>query len=548
MVRRVLSILLIFPVVAGFSPQATERVDLDAIAKIRDEGLNRSQVMDTVFWLSDRYGPRLTGSPEFEEAGEWAVSRLRSWGVANVRKERFASGRGWSLVNFHATMLEPRVMPIIGMPKAWTPGIGGTTTAEVVRPVIGTPLDAEKYRGTLRGKIVLLQPARAVRMLEYGDGTVLRYTDQNNRWLDEAMTPAPNPRSTPDVPCRAATPPAAGTFNLGAFYRSEGVLAVFDRGPNADVQPGGSNLSWIQQVTDGGTVFVADGACPLTDPVLTLPQVTLAVEHYNRMVRLLDQNVPVKVELNIQTRFTEETRPNSFNIVGEIPGTDLAREVVLIGAHFDSWHGGTGATDNAAGSAAMMEVLRILKTTGLQPRRTIRIGLWGNEEGGLFGSTTYAREHLGTLQAPLPELARMAAYFNLDNGTGPIRGIWTQNNPGVPPIFAAWAAPLKDLGVEIISPRGVVSTDHDSFERLGVPAFQFVQERYEYNSRTHHSTMDVYDRVQPNDLKQSATVAAVFAWHAATRDAMLPRRPATPAPSRGTGPGEPVGPAAASAR
>ena len=537
MFRRLLCFALVAPLIAGFSPQTIERIDSAAIARIRDEGLNRSQVMDTVFWLSDRYGPRLTGSPEFEEAGDWAIERLRSWGVSNVRKERFSSGRGWSLVNFHATMTAPRVMPIIGMPRAWTPGIGNTTTAEVVRPIIATAADAEKYRGTLRGKIVLLQPARAVRMLESGDGMVLRYTDQNGRWLSEAMTPAPNPRPEPAVPCQPAAAPApSAPFNLDAFYRSEGVLAVFDRGPATDMQSAGSNLSWMQQMTDGGTLFVMGGACPFTDPALTLPRVTLAVEHYNRMVRLLERSVPVKVELNIQARFTEETRPNSFNIVGEIPGTDLAQQIVLIGAHFDSWHGGTGATDNAAGSAAMMEVLRILRATGLQPRRTIRIALWGNEEGGLFGSTTYAREHLGTMQAPSPELTRTVAYFNLDNGTGPVRGIWTQNNAAVAPIFAAWAAPLKDLGVEIISPRGVVGTDHDSFDRLGVPAFQFVQERYEYNSRTHHSTMDVYDRVQPNDVKQTATVAAVFAWQAATRDAPLPRRPLQAEPAPATAP------------
>ncbi len=267
-------------------------------------------------------------------------------------------------------------------------------------------------------------------------------------------------------------------------------------------------------------------------PDANLPQVTLAVEHYNRMVRLLEHNVPVKVELNIETKFREETQPGGFNVIGEIRGTDKADEVVLIGAHFDSWQGATGATDNAAGSAAMMEVLRILNATGLKPRRTVRIGLWGAEENGLIGSRFYAREHLGAppaagqsgIQDPKPELNKTSAYFNLDNGTGRIRGIWMQGNTAVRPIFEEWIKPLKDLGVEILGPRSVSQTDHTNFDALGIPAFQFIQERYEYNSRTHHSNMDFYDRVQPEDMKQMATVAAVFVWQTANRAELLPRK------------------------
>jgi hypothetical protein len=528
MPRRWLWLLPVVFLVSAFAPQATEPVDRAAIAKIRDEGLNRSQVMDTIFWLADRYGPRLAGSPELEEAGDWAVGRLQAWGVTGVRKERFASGRGWSLLNFHATMTAPRVMPIIGMPKAWTPGTSGTIVADVVRPVITTEADAARWRGRLRGRIVLTQPARAVRMLEYGDGTVVRYADKNGRWLDEAMTPQARPPNEEDQAPPAPTPrasPRAPRFDLMQFYRTEGVVALFDRGPSTDLASGGSDLSWVQQHPDAGTIFVDDFASSAADPATTLPQVRLAVEHYNRMVRLLDHGIPVTVELDVQARFVEETaaHPNSFNVIGEIRGTDKADEIVLIGAHLDSWHGGTGATDNAAGAAEMMEVLRIFKAAGLRPRRTVRIGLWGDEEGGLHGSAAYAAAHLGTRDAPRPELAKMAAYFNLDNGTGPIRGIWMEGHAGVQPIFAAWSAPLRDLGVTMLSPRSVPSTDHVSFRDLGVPAFQFVQERYEYNSRTHHSTMDVYDRIQPDAVKQAATVAAVFAWQAATRDAPLPR-------------------------
>jgi carboxypeptidase Q len=263
-----------------------------------------------------------------------------------------------------------------------------------------------------------------------------------------------------------------------------------------------------------------------------LPTVTLAVEHYNRMVRILDKGIPVKVEINLQTAFHEETTPNGFNVIAELPGVDpvLKDEVVLIGAHFDSVAAGTGATDNAAGSAAMMEAMRILTAVGIKPRRTIRIGLWGGEEEGLLGSRAYVREHLAdvsTMQLKLAH-AQLSAYFNSDNGTGRIRGVWLQGNLATQPIFEQWIAVLKDLGVIALGPRSVVSTDHVSFDAAGIPAFQFMVERLEYNSRTHHSNMDVYDRVQADDMVQQATVAAVFAYIAAMRDERLPRKPLPP--------------------
>lgn len=314
---------------------------------------------------------------------------------------------------------------------------------------------------------------------------------------------------------------------MNEFYQSEGVVALLDRGANSDTSAGGSDLSWQTQRVDGGTIFLGAGGSRVAGEAgQGLPQVTVAVEHYNRMVRLLDAQVPVKMELNIDVTFHPETpeRQNGFNVIGELPGTDLANEIVLIGAHFDSWHGATGATDNGTGSAAMMEVLRIIKAAGLKPRRTIRIALWGAEEQGLLGSRAYAEKYLGTPENPGPEQAGHSAYFNIDNGTGKIRGIWMQSNPHVAPIFGAWIAPLKDLGVEILGPRSVTSTDHTNIDRTGVPGFQFVQERLEYNSRTHHSNMDFYDRVQVEDMKQMATVTAVFAYQAAMRDEKLPRK------------------------
>jgi len=320
-----------------------------------------------------------------------------------------------------------------------------------------------------------------------------------------------------------------GQQQIQELYRTEGVVAVLDRGSDSDMSAGGSDLSWSAQRTDGGTVFVQSGGTRDSTAGSGIPTVTLAVEHYNRMVRLLDHNVPVRMELEIRTRFHDETAPRAANIIAEIPGTDpqLKDEIVLIGAHFDSWQGGTGATDNAAGSSAMMEAMRILTAVGARPRRTIRIGLWAAEEQGLLGSREYARQHIGdvaTMQMK-PGHGKHSAYYNIDNGTGKIRGIWMQGNAAVQPVFAAFIAPLKDLGVEILSPRSVESTDHTAFDALGIPAFQFVQERYEYAARTHHSTMDVYDRIQPDDMKQMATVVAVMAYLTAQRDERLPRKP-----------------------
>jgi carboxypeptidase Q len=286
----------------------------------------------------------------------------------------------------------------------------------------------------------------------------------------------------------------------------------------------------MAQRTDGGTIFVQSGGPRDQNAGKVPPQVVLAVEHYNRMIRILEKGVPVKVELNIQAQFHDETSPNGFNLIAEIPGTDLKDEVVMIGAHFDSHHSATGATDNAAGSAAMMEAMRILKTIGVKPRRTIRIGLWGGEEQGLLGSRAYVKEHFAdplALQQTgqlKPGHEKLSCYFNIDNGTGRIRGVWSQNNLAVTKIFEQWAEPLRDLGVTIISPRSVSQTDHLAFDAVGLPGFQFVQERLEYNSRTHHSNMDTVDHVQRDDMVQMATVVAVFAYNAAMRNEKLPRK------------------------
>ena len=517
-----LSLLVAVP---GAQPTA-EKLDLAMIAKIRDEGLTRSQVMDHISWLSDVYGPRLTGGPGIRQAADWTLKKFAEWGLANPHLETFPFGKGWSLVRFSAHLVEPQVEPLIGFPGSWTPGTNGTVIADVVRGRIENEADLEKYRGTLKGKIVLTQPARAVRMLE--GPFVLRMTDKD---FEEAATvPAGRAGGAGRGGRGAGGRGGAVTFQqkLQDFYKAEGVVALFNRGSDSDTSAGGSDLSWRQQRPDGGTIFPTGSGSRGADAGTGLPTVTLAVEHYNRLVRILDKGVPARVELNVQTRFHDEATGNGFNIVAEMPGSDpvLKDEVVLIGAHFDSVAAGTGATDNATGSAAMMEALRILEAVGARPRRTIRIGLWGGEEQGLMGSRAYVREHYGdpATMALKPAHEKLSAYFNSDNGTGRVRGIWLQSNPSVEPIFRQWMKPLEDLGVFAVGPRSVASTDHVSFDAVGLPAFQFMVDRLEYNSRTHHSNMDTFDRVQADDMIQQATVIAVFAYNAAMRDERLPRK------------------------
>ena len=490
------------------------------LAAIKDEGLRRSEAMEMVSWLSDVYGPRLTGTPAIEDAGGWAMERLRRLGVENVRTERFAFGKGWTLERFHAHMVEPQVMPLIGYPRSWSSSTDGVVTAEVVRVAIRSAADIERYRGTLGGKIVLPQPVRDVHMLERE--LTLRMSDE---LLEEA---ARLPVPPVEAPRRRSEGPSLAD-QVRAFYLEEGVVALLDRGSDATLVaggPGGSNLDWPTQRVDGGTVFVGRGGPRDDEAGNVVPSATIAVEHYNRMLRILEKDVPVRVEINIQTRFHDEVRPNAFNILGEIPGTDLAHEVVMLGAHFDSTHASTGATDNASGTAAMMEAMRILLAVDARPRRTIRIALWGAEEQGLLGSREYVKRHLADPETMTlePGHEAVAAYYNIDNGAGRIRGIWLQENHAIGPIFSEWITGLRDLGVTTVGPRSTRGTDHVSFDAVGIPGFQFMQDRLEYNSRTHHSNMDFVDRVQRDDLVQMSTVAAVFAYETAMRDERLPRK------------------------
>lgn len=495
-----------------------EPVDYRMISAIRQEELGNSQALEHVTWLADVYGPRLTGSPNFKDAGDWVMKKFHEWGLSNIHRESFPFGSSWSLARFSAHMTEPRYQPLIGFPKAWSPGTVKAIEAEVVRVDMTSESDFPKYHGKLSGKIVLSQPARKVEMLT---GVIVQ------RWTPELLKEA---ETTPLVGPSDTPPSHAFEDKLQRFFKSEGVVAELDRGADAFMVHGDNQMSWLTERTDGGTIFVTGGGSrekPNGGEVV--PQVTLAVEHYNRMIRLLDRKIPVKVALDISANFypEEPNTPNASNIIAEIPGTDLANEVVLLGAHLDSWQSGTGATDNGAGVAAMMETMRILKAVGAQPRRTIRIALWGGEEEGELGSKAYVQQHLfdRASKSPKPEYENFVAYYNLDNGTGRIRGIWLQENLADSPIFKSWFEYFHDLGVTgTIAPRSVAGSDYQSFDAAGLPSFQFMQDRLEYNSRTHHSNMDVVDRIQSEDLSQMAIVAASFAYNTAMRAEKLPRK------------------------
>ncbi|MEQ1756858.1 MAG: M20/M25/M40 family metallo-hydrolase [Vicinamibacterales bacterium] len=487
----------------------SERVDLDAIGRIKTEGLQRSQVMELVWNLTDVHGPRLTNSPEIRAAATWARERLSSWGLSGVAEEKWGPfGRGWTNEQFAAQVVAPTVSPLIAYPRAWTPGTSGPVTADVVLAVVNNDQDMEKFRGKLAGKIVLIFDAVDVPLPDAARG--LRFTDEELRELQSEPVRGGGARGRGNA---AAGPPPDPNIRLKrmTFYQSEGALAA--------LIPGNGR---------GDRGVVMTGAYELTrqpNSPAVVPQVYVATEQYNRLVRLVERNVAVKVSIDMRNRFTEDTL-DAFNIVAEIRGTDKADEVVMLGAHFDSETAGTGATDNAAGSAAMMEAMRILKATGLRMRRTVRLALWTGEEQGLLGSAAYVAEHFAdvdTMQLK-PAHARLSVYFNMDNGSGAIRGVYTQGNEAVRPVFSAWMEPLRSLGMTTLAIRGVGGTDHASFDRVGLPGFQFVQDRLEYNALSHHTNMDVFERVQAEDMMKNSVIIASFAYQAANREELLPRK------------------------
>jgi len=497
-----------------------ERVDLDAYAKIRAEGSQHSQVMQITSYLTDVYGPRLTGSPNIKAAAQWVTRTMNEWGFANVKLETWGPfGRGWSNEHFQASLVKPYALPLIGYPKAWTPGTKGTISGDVVMGVVNTAADLDQFRGKLRGKFVMAAAMPAVAPQFQAPGS--RYTEQQ---LQTLVNPAPQRggggnRGGNGGGQRGDAPPAPLTAQQRLqFYIDEGVLGVIDTSRGT-----------------GGTVFVQSGGTRgVNDPPAPV-QITLAVEHYGLIARDLEKGIPVTIEANVQNKFYDDDL-NSFNIVGEIPGGDKRDEVVMVGAHFDSWHSGTGATDNAAGSAVMMEAMRILKAAGLPMRRTARIALWTGEEEGLLGSQAYVRDHFAVRQTMelKPEHSKMSVYFNVDNGTGQIRGVYMEGNEAARPVFDAWMQPFRDFGMNTLTMRSTGGTDHGSFNNVGLPGFQFIQDPIEYDSRTHHSNMDMYERVQSKDMMQNAIIVASFVYQAANRDELFPRKPLpSPPPAQG---------------
>jgi hypothetical protein len=511
---------------AGGQAAGQEKIDTAAINRIKEEGFQRSQIMDIMSWLTDVYGPRLTASPITKRAGDWTLSQFNKWGLSNAHYETWGPfGRGWVNDRMVAQVTSPVAFPVIAYPGAWAEPTKGPLSTEVVYVpnTVNTIEGFAPYRGKLKGKIVITAPEPRVNAQMTAPGT--RYTQEQLNALGNPY-PVSSGRQgggrAGQFGGRGGAGQAGGaqaTINLQACLLQEGVAAM--------LTPGGGNST-------GGNVFNGSGRPTVTTPA-PIPTVALTPEHYGRIFRILQKGIPVKMDLDVRsTFFPKDTM--SFNLIAEIPGTDKSDEVVMLGAHFDSWQGGTGATDNAAGSAVMMEAMRILKTLNLPMRRTVRIGLWTGEEQGLLGSRAYVTEHFGTAGALKPEAGKISAYYNVDNGTGAIRGIYVENNPAVAPIFAQFMRPLNSDSITVgtIAPGITTGTDHQSFDRLGIPGFQFIQDAVEYGTRTHHSSQDVYERVQPVDMKHNAVAVAAFVYLTANRDAMLPRKAAAaPNPNAG---------------
>ena len=525
--KRCSRIICSFVLILSLVPAAwcQERVDLETITRIRYEGFHNSKVMELASGLMDSIGERLTGSPNMKRANEWTRDQLTAMGLSNAHLEAWGPfGRGWANQYVNARMTSPDVVPLLVYAKAWTPGTNGVVTGQCIRANLEKKEDFDKYKGKLAGMIVVFGPDAEVKPIT--EAPYKRLSDDDLAKIGEYQIPGERP------PFRYVDVLKRQQFmkDLNQFFADEKVLAVIDHS---------------RGTAGGGTVFVQSGGSYKVGETTTVPQLTMASEHWTRIARLLAQKKDVTVELNVTNTFYDDDLMQ-YDTVAEIPGTDKKDELVMLGAHLDSWHAGTGATDNGAGTVVMMEAVRILKALEIKPRRTIRIGLWSGEEQGLLGSQHYVEQHFGS-RPPMddpgmrgmptlmrreagpvtvkPEQAKVSAYFNVDNGSGKIRGVYLQENQGVAPIFEAWMLPFKDLGMTTLTMRNTGGTDHLSFDAVGIPGFQFIQDPIEYETRTHHSNMDVYDRLQPDDLKQIAVIVASFVYEAAMRDQMLPRKP-----------------------
>ena len=515
---------------------AVENLDLAMYQKIREEGLSHSHIMDYASALTDGIGPRLTGSPNLKKANEWTRDQLAAMGCSNAHLEDWGEfGMGWRQLNSWVRMAAPDAAVFIAQALPWSPSSHGAVSGPAVWVDAKDEKDLEKYKGKLAGKIIFFGPMREVKpvdkaLWERRDDADLKKTAEYPVHVGERE------QFFQEFIRRMEFRQKAGKFF--ADEHAVGIVVPSRDGRNS----GGS----------GGTIF-DDGGSGMgwftykRENAEALPIVVMAIEHYGRVYRLLKANVPVTIEMDIETEFTGD-HEHGFDTIAEIPGTDprLKDEVVMVGGHLDSWASGTGATDNGAGTIVAMEVMRILNALKVQPRRTIRVALWTGEEQGEFGSYGYVKQHFGYVplsEAPdqitlpdflrkpagppviKPEQSKISGYFNVDNGSGKVRGVYLQQNAAISPVFQQWIAPLGDLGVSTITMRDTGGTDHEAFDSVGIPGFQFVQDMLDYGSRTHHSNMDVYERLQPEDLAQAATVEAIFVYNTAMRDQMLPRKP-----------------------
>ncbi len=522
-----LLLLLSLTFLAG-SPGAEEIIDQDVIAKIREEGFQRSQVMDIAFEMTDVLGPRLTGSRDMRRAQEWATARMTSFGLTNVVTEPFGpTVASWDNDYTSIHLIEPDYQPLIGYPYAFTPGTNGKLRKEVKLAIIRRPGDFDQYRGKLAGAIVLSGPP--VELPPRFEADASRFTDEE--LVNKAASTLASPfgvgqtgmvwderlmsfieaedaeRVDPLSPTREQM--EAFTQEIEAFYKAEGVAVVVDPAPGRD-----------------GTVFVTGRPGSRFDRSYAsaeeaLPRIALAAEHYNRLYRLVKKGHPVRLEVEIVNAL--EDGAVAKNVLGEIRGTNLADEIVMVGGHFDSWHAGTGATDDAAGCVVVLEALRILKAIGVKPRRTIRAALWSWEEGGKTGSRSYVTEHFGSATSATRAHGKLSVYFNQDNGTGQYRGVYLSGNEQARSIFSAWMQPFSDLKMTTLTSDSSFGVDAVGFDMAGLPAFQFIQDPLDYDTRTHHSNMDVYDRLVPEDLRKNAVILASFLYHAAMRDEPFPR-------------------------
>jgi len=521
-------------VATPIAAQQQEAVDTTTLARLYADEMGSGQVMSIASWLTDVSGPRLTGSPGAKAAGEWAVTTMKQWGLSKVGFEYWSPKfPGWRNDHITLRVVAPAPFDVAVAPRAWSPGTHGAVTGDASLVTLASWGDTAKYAGALRGKFVLLGDAPT--LAPHNTADAKRFSDEELERMGTAAVPDPRTGGFAIPRNPAALGNMARRFG-GATFR-----------PANDT----SALRWLERQGvvgvllpargDDGTIFT-DNGYPRTVGVAQVPMVHVSGEHYGRIARILEKGIPVSLSLDMANTQTPEAE--SFNIVAEIPGTDpaLKDEVVMLGAHFDSWHAGTGATDNAAGSAVMMEAIRLIQASGLKPRRTIRIALWTGEEQGLIGSREYVARHFGervfradssrlvatdTVLA-LPEYAKHAGYFNLDNGTGRIRGVYLQGNTEVKDVFTAWIAPFRDKGVTTITPSNTSGTDHQAFDAIGLGGWQFIQDPLDYGSRTHHSNQDVYDRLVPDDMKHNAAVVAGFVWQAAQRATRLPGKAGWP--------------------